>query len=388
MGAVSQSLPKVLHFRQSSNIWGPEKSTLGLCRIMPAYGFFCEIAIMYRRNSDEPAEHPLVAAARAQGTPITQLDGRPRGLPASLLWLRRKLEAGEYAVLHAHEYKTDLLAALAAGRSSRRVPALVATVRHTEPGFLMGLLQGLDSLLLHRFDRLTAPSRAALGELRGWPALLRKTRVIHHAAGASLDGPPERVAELPQHNGCPVISIVGRLQAVKGHRLFLESARRVLAKKPEAKFWIVGEGELRGELQAAASQWDLTHAVTFLGYRNDPRNVMTSSDVVVCASSYESFPQSSLEALALGRPLVATSVGGLVEVVRDGETGILVPPGDPDSMAAAILRLLDDRELARRMGAAGRDFITQTYTLEAQAAALAALYHEALALRQESIERG
>jgi glycosyltransferase involved in cell wall biosynthesis len=115
---------------------------------------------------------------------------------------------------------------------------------------------------------------------------------------------------------------------------------------------------------------------------------MTSSDVVVCASSYESFPQSSLEALALGRPLVATSVGGLVEVVRDGETGILVPPGDPDSMAAAILRLLDDRELARRMGAAGRDFITQTYTLEAQAAALAALYHEALALRQESIERG
>ncbi len=120
---------------------------------------------MYRRKNGEPAEHPLVAAARAQRTPITQLDGHPHAIRASLLWLCRKFAAGEYAILHAHEYKTDLLSALAAGRSSRRRPALVATVRHTEPGLQMALLQGLDSLVLHRFDRLTAPSHAALSEL-------------------------------------------------------------------------------------------------------------------------------------------------------------------------------------------------------------------------------
>ncbi len=205
--------------------------------------------------------------------------------------------------------------------------------------------------------------------------------MIHHAAGASLDELPERAAELPGNNGGPVISIVARLQTVKGHRLFLESARRVLAKKPESRFWIVGEGELRRELETIVSQWGLTRAVTFLGYRNDPRNVMISSDVVVCASSYESFSQSALEALALGRPLVATSVGGIPEIVRDGETGILTPPGDPDSMAAAILRLLNDRDLARRIGAAGREFVIKNYTVEAQAAALAALYQEAIECR-------
>ena len=178
-----------------------------------------------------------------------------------------------------------------------------------------------------------------------------------------------------------MVSIVARLQAVKGHRVFLESARRVLLKRPDARFWIAGDGELRGELEAVASQLGLTSAVSFLGYRNDISNVMASSDAVVCASSYESFPRSVLEALALGRPVVATSVGGLPEIVRDGETGILVPPGDPENLAAAILRVLADRELAHRLGTAAQKFIGERYTAEAQASAMAALYREAIACK-------
>jgi glycosyltransferase involved in cell wall biosynthesis len=335
---------------------------------------------MYRRKPGDPAEHPMVAAAHAQNTPITQLDGHLNAFPASIRWLRRKLRSYELSILHSNEYKTDLLAALAAGKSWSTV--LIATVRHTEPGFQMALFQALDSLVLHRFHRLTTPSQGALQELKHWPSLLRRTRVIPHAIDLDAypkDGP---VAELHPRNGHgPVISIVGRLQAVKGHRIFLESARQVLSKRPDARFWIVGEGELREKLEAASLRLGLANAVSFLGYRNDVHTLMASSDVVVCASSYESLSRSVLEALALSRPVVAPSVGGIPEIIRDGETGLLVPASDPGAMAAGILRLLNDRDFAQRLGTAGRKFVSEHFTWETQASALAVLYREVLACR-------
>ncbi len=173
--------------------------------------------------------------------------------------------------------------------------------------------------------------------------------------------------------------MVGRLQAVKGHRTFLESAQKVLAERPDAQFWIVGDGELRHELEARTAHLGLTQAVSFLGYRSDAWCAMAVSDVVVSASFYEAFPRNLLEALALERPVVATSVGGIPEIVVDGETGILAPPGDPDALAAAVLRLIKDPELAQRLATAGRKLVGQRYTVEAQASALAGLYREALA---------
>ncbi len=370
---------KVLHFRQSQNIWGPEKGILGLCRVLPMHGFSCEIAIVYRRSQSDPAEHPLVAAARAQSTPITQLDGHTRGLPGSIQWLRRKLAGEQFSILHCHEYKTDLIGALAAWRLADPRPALIATVRHTEPGLQMGLFQALDSLVLHRFDRLTVPSRGALQELRRWPSLRRRSQVIHHAIEDVPPTPRLPGPAWPPRTGGPLISIVGRLQAVKGHRIFLESARKILTERPDAQFWIVGDGELRHELDAITTRLGLTRAVSFLGYRSDVSYAMAVSDVMVCASFYESFPRTLLEALALERPVVATSVGGIPEIVVDGETGILAPAGDPDALAAAVLRLLQDPELAQRLAAAGRQLVSQQYTVEAQASALAVLYREALA---------
>jgi glycosyltransferase involved in cell wall biosynthesis len=378
---LSSHLLKVLHLRQSSNIWGPEKGILGLCRSLPMHGFSCEIVIVYRRSHGDPPEHPLVAAARGQMTPIAQLDGHLRGLPTSIQWLRRKLEGERFSILHSHEYKTDLLAALAVWGITAKRPALIATVRHTEPGLQMGLFQALDSLALHRFDRLIVPSRGALQELKRWPGLRSRARVIHHAIDAVDDvspAPRPQMPGWPPRTGGPVISIVGRLQAVKGHRIFLESARKVLKERPDARFWIVGDGELRKELEAITSQFGLTPAVSFLGYRSDAWQAMTVSDVVVCSSLYEAFPRTILEALALERPVVATSVGGIPEIVVDGETGVLTAAGDPNALASAILRLLDNRKLAQRLAAAGRKLVRERYTLEGQVAALASLYREAL----------
>lgn len=334
---------------------------------------------MYRPNEGDPVEHPLVAAARAQKTPITQLDGHLRGLPGAIRWLRRKLKDERFSILHCHEYKTDLVGALAAFRIPDSQLALIATLRHTEPGIQMGIFQALDSLVLHRFDRLTVPSQGALRELRWWPALRRRSQVVHHSIEVVSEPRPQPKSYWPLEAGGPVISIVGRLQAVKGHRIFLESARKVLNERPDARFWIVGDGELRGELEAAASRLGLTHAVSFMGYRDDPWYAMSVSDVVVCASHYESFARVVLEALALERPVVATAVGGTPEMVIDGQTGVLSPAGDPEALGAAVLRLLKDPDLAQRLAAAGRKLVCQRYSEEAHASALAGLYREALA---------
>src|ERR1700733_4305672 len=174
---------------------------------------------MYRRGHGDPPEHPLLAAARGQSTPVTQLDGHPRGLPGSIRWLRRKLAREQFSVLHCHEYKTDLLGALAVWRLADPRPALIATVRHTEPGIQMGIFQALDSLVLHRFDRLTVPSLGALQELKRWPSLRRRSQVIHHAIEQASRSPQPEASDWPSRTGGPLISIVGRLQAVKGHRI-------------------------------------------------------------------------------------------------------------------------------------------------------------------------
>jgi glycosyltransferase involved in cell wall biosynthesis len=370
----SAGLPKVLHFRQSSVLGGPEKVILDLCRLLPQHGFPCEIAIMYRRQPGEPVEHPMVAAARAQGTPIHQLDGHWESLAGAVRWLRRKFRNEELSVVHSHEYKTNLLAALAACGNS--APALVATVRHTEPGLQMALFQGLDSLVLHRFDRLTVPSQGALSELRAWPSLRRRTRVIHHSMDANrIGGPGVRSGD----GSAPVVLIVGRLQAVKRHDLFLRSAREVLSARPDARFWIAREGELREKLETMTARLGLSNAVSFLGHRTDIESLMAMSDVVVCSSAYEALSRAVLEALALARPVVATAVGGLPELIRDGETGILVPPDDPQAMAAGILRLLNDGGLAQRLGSAGYAHVVKHFTSEAGNVAM--LYREVLASR-------
>ncbi len=335
---------------------------------------------MYRRGKDDPVQHPLVKAAEAQAIPATQFDGHAGALVRSIQGLHRKLEREQFSILHSHEYKTDLLAALAARRIPHR-PALIATVRHTEPGLQMALFQMLDSLVLHGFDNLTVPSLGALEELRRWPILKNRARVIHHSVQAPDDwsaAPDLSLPTLPSRGAGPVISIVGRLQAVKGHRIFLQSARMVLKKKPEARFWIIGDGELRHELEAMACDLGIATAVSFLGYRKDAGHAMTLSDVVVCSSWYEALPRVVLEALSLERPVVATCVGGIPELIVEGETGLLAPAGDPEGIAEAVLRLLDDRDLARRLAAAGQKLVQQCYSLEAQASHLAVLYREAL----------
>jgi glycosyltransferase involved in cell wall biosynthesis len=152
----------------------------------------------------------------------------------------------------------------------------------------------------------------------------------------------------------PLVGNVAALVPHKGQRHLIESALLVLPHVPDARFVIAGEGELRPAIERQIKDHRLEKHVVLAGFRPDVLSVHKAFDVFVMSSVTEGLGTSLLDAMAAGKPIVATTAGGIPEVVADGETGFLVAPRDHDAMASAIVRLLKDEGLRKRMGKAGR----------------------------------
>jgi len=152
----------------------------------------------------------------------------------------------------------------------------------------------------------------------------------------------------------PLIGIVARLVPIKAHEVLLEAAPIIRAAVPESTFLIIGDGERRADLESLARQLGVADATRFLGWRDDMREVYADLDVVTLCSNNEGSPVALIEALAAARPVVSTRVGGVPNVVADGESGLLVPPRDPAAFAEAVIALLRDPGRAARLGQAGR----------------------------------
>jgi glycosyltransferase involved in cell wall biosynthesis len=181
----------------------------------------------------------------------------------------------------------------------------------------------------------------------------------------------------------PVVGTIGRLEDRKGHDQLLRAAGEMLAgangRRPQLV--IVGDGPLRESLAGQARTLGVADSVRFEGTVADVRPVLAAMDVFVLPSRAEGMSNALMEAMAAGRPVVATAVGGNTEVVTDGETGLLVPPGNPAAIARAVDGLLGDPERASRLGAAARQFVTHHFGARARVAELERLYEERLALR-------
>jgi glycosyltransferase involved in cell wall biosynthesis len=172
----------------------------------------------------------------------------------------------------------------------------------------------------------------------------------------------------------PVVGVVGRLEAQKGHTYLLDAWPDVRRDFPGARLLVVGDGALRAELEARALGPGLHGSVTFTGFRADVPRVLAALDVLVLPSLYEGMPLTVIEASAMGLPVVATAVDGTPEVVRDGETGRLVPPARPAALADALRALLADPARARAMGRAGRAHVLARFDLDTQVEATARVY--------------
>jgi glycosyltransferase involved in cell wall biosynthesis len=178
----------------------------------------------------------------------------------------------------------------------------------------------------------------------------------------------------------PLVGAVARLQPEKGIANFLKAAARVYPSCPEARFLVVGDGPLRGELLRLADRLGLRESVRFLGHRADARALIGRFDVLVVPSLTEGTPLIVLEAMAAGVPVIASAVGGIPDQVRHGGEGLLVPPDDTDALVDALLELLRDPDRARLLGEAGRSRANSEFSHAAMVRKIEVVYEAALGL--------
>jgi glycosyltransferase involved in cell wall biosynthesis len=220
----------------------------------------------------------------------------------------------------------------------------------------------------------------------------KKVRVIPNGVDVERFRPGEPSAalrkELDLPEGTPVVGIVAALRPEKNHQLFLRAAARVLAAAPRARFLIIGDGPQREELEALARLLNLSHAVRFLGTRKDVPELLSLIDVLALTSHVEANPVSILEAMAAGKPVVATRVGSVDRAVQEGRTGYLVTPGNEEELAARLVRLLSSRAEASTMGRLGRQFVVENASIELMVAGyedlLAGIYRQKSARQSEA----
>jgi glycosyltransferase involved in cell wall biosynthesis len=328
------------------------------------------------------AEGPLVAAVERLGIPVRDFGvgaslARP-GTLARLLATARRLRAERVHVVHGYLYAGNLLGMLA-GRLAG-VPIRLASKRsldrYPRRSQLLAtrLANACADRVLCNADEVT---RFVLAEERPNPAQL--TMIPNGIRIPQPPPPVERPAGLPPK--ARVVGLVGRLGWKKAYPDLLQAAVRVRATHPDVEFVIVGDGPLRGEIAAEAARLGLGGHVHLLGELSPVAPLLRGFDVFVISSIIEGMPNALLEALALERPVVATRVGGIPEIVTHGESGLLVPPAEPAALADAIVRLLDDPRLAASCGAAGRRTVEARYSLDAMAARFTALYEELAAAR-------
>jgi len=178
------------------------------------------------------------------------------------------------------------------------------------------------------------------------------------------------------------IGVLANLWPIKGHHILLEAAVRVVAYFPKVKFVLIGTGVRRAELEARARALSIEKHVLFLGSRQDVPDILSCMEISVLPSLGEGFSNAILESMAAALPMVATDVGGNREAIIDGETGFIVPPGDPDALADRLIRLLEDPALGKKMGRAGRQRIENYFTLDRMVRETERFYDEILEMRE------
>ena len=367
---------RVIQIANASSIGGGNRSLLQLNGVLRSRRTTLHVVI--------PSVGPMEDACLNESISYECASPRqPSWTRPDLLWAdyrrwRERLIRTSTDIVHANDVTTARWVALAAWRG--RVP-LVCHVRFPPD----------KAEIAWAFRRLPKPA-----------ALIFNSYALRNQCGADFEQACPGAEQFVIHNAVDLkqfqprpkrsqkkrVGILANLTPVKGHHDFLRMARRLLDQGVDAEYWIIGEDIQDSgygvESKRLCRELGLADSVQFLGYRTDVANLLNELDVLVCASHVEPFGRCLIEAMACVKPVVATRVGGIPEVVDDEITGILVPPGSPQKLADAASRLLNDRELSARMGNAGRRRVERCFTPDAHADAVLDVYQSVLSRANRS----
>ena len=365
-GWVSEAGPLVLHTEASVGFGGQELRIVTESRWLLDHGWGALIA-------GQP-DSRLLEESRRLGVPSVAVRMRRAFDPPALLALRRLIVERGVALVHTHSSVDSWLGGLAARSRGRPV------VRSRHVTIAIPRRRGLVYRLAHRIissgqaaARVVANAGVPASRIVPVPPGVDTGRFHPGVSGAGVR------AELGL-DAAPLVGLVANIRGSKGHDVFLDAARGVLAGEPAARFLIVGDGIGFEDVRRRVGALGLDAAVRMTGFRRDIPEVMAALDVLVLPSiRSEAASQVIAQALAVGTPVVATQVGGSGELVREGETGRLVPPGDAGALAAAILDCLTDRDRARAMARRGQALVRAHHSLDAAMGRTTAVYQELLA---------
>jgi glycosyltransferase involved in cell wall biosynthesis len=407
-GPASAGRPiRVMRIITRLNVGGPSYQAIYLTQRLQGPAFDCTLLA----GNVGPREGSLEELAAERGVNWARVEGLGRevslGTDAGTVFrLYREIRRFRPDIVHTHLAKAGAVGRLAARLA--RVPAVVHTYHgHVFHGYFSArkteLFLRVERMLARWTDRIvvlgTSQERDILRYGVGRPAQMVRIplglELQPFLSAAEHRGKLRR--ELGISRTTPLIGIVARLVPIKAHDLFLEAARSVALARPEAQFLIIGDGELRESLEHRAralgfevvshssgqpslrrgSRGRSEHgAVHFLGLRSDMASVYADLDLVVLCSRNEGLPVTIIEALAAACPVVSTEVGAVRDLVTPGETGRLVPPGDVQALACAVLDQLDDPALAEAMARRGRAHIYPRFSIERLERDIRQLYRE------------
>lgn len=288
------------------------------------------------------------------------------------------MKGGHIQLVHSQGVRADFFARLAA--KIAKVPYLVSTVQMPVEGYDVHPLKKSIYIALNQFSEHFVNRFIVVSET------LRHTLIERHRIE------PEKIVKIyngieideykPNNergiriedsglrkefgfrNDVPVIGTIGRLVWQKGFEYLIKAIPKIVKDLPEAKFLIVGEGPLREKLEELGKRLKVKDNIIFTGFRSDIKEILASIDVLVMPSLLEGLPMVLLEGMAMAKPIVATNIDGISEVLENGKTGLLVPPKDTDTLAEAIIEILNNKRKASHLGQNARKMVEEKFSVE------------------------
>jgi glycosyltransferase involved in cell wall biosynthesis len=363
---------KVLQLISSGGYYGAENMLLNLCASQEQSG--CENSLLLFYNVHIPNVE-FYERARRRGLSVRMVHCNGRADWRAVRQIEEYIQEDGIDLVHTHGYKADLYGYLAAWRCHKPV---VATCHNWVGGTAaLGIYNHLDRMALKKFNALAAVSDKVAQRLLAFGVPAEKIKTIANGIDVTAF---ERAEPLPLLNaeGSTVVGVVARLDLQKGFEYLLQAARKLCKTFSGLKIVIVGDGPDRDAIEEMIEQYGLQSNVILAGQQSNMPGVYAAMDIFVLPSLNEGLPMTILEAMAASKPVIATRVGAIPSVIKDGENGLLVDPRDSEGLRNAIANLLGDAERRRRMGDQAHALVSRGYTSEAMALKYREMYEEVL----------
>jgi glycosyltransferase involved in cell wall biosynthesis len=357
----------VLHLQKVAGISGSEAHLLSLLPRLKDRGWDVRFLMLHEH---EPGAWDFARELTARGIPLDSIPLAADVDPVAFLRLAAYLARTSPTILHTHLVHADVYGQLTGALTG--IPVRVSTKHgfnefRENRGFALG--DRAIASLAHTHIAISRGLARYLEEVEGFDG--SSFEIVHY--GIDPDGSPG-----PYRGSEPRLLCVGRLIPIKGHIVLLRAFREARRQVPSLRLDIAGRGPLEPALRALARELEVDDAVRFLGYVAPIQRAIEDAAIVVVPSMGEGFGMVALEAMERARPVIAAEIGGLGELVEEGVTGLLVPPGEADPLAQALVRLGADLELAAEMGEAGRRRALEHFLQERCTERTELLYEEAL----------